>query len=527
MLDNALHPEFVFVNLSQFNFPQRMNDLPHELKKFFMTTPRVKAVWNELPSNVVDEFNVRVVYGIDDTSEFVASQSQEVQDEENSESEQRPVVQTGFNWLKQAYDYLTSDVQKCFLKIIIPCWGVESEVGKMLDSILSQSFDDYKVVCVEDCSKDGTLGVLKSYEEKHKDKITVMQNPRNLGAGESRNRGFFNTLTTIPSEYVWVVDADDYLADSNVFQKIHDFAIQNPNYDIINVGWTCKGEYSIARLGWPIGLPGRVIRPCVYVAGIGKNIPFGNDVYSHFIMFDQTPGEKIGYLDYNCYVYPKPGRHINDSAKTMDVPRELGTALMSHKFQKQIVLDEIMNGRSGTGKWIKRHFPEFGFPSAQRGRKTSILMASFPFRRKWMLKCIGQLIDQCDNFYLWLNEYDEIPSELNKYSKRKLHVTLGDKNLKENGRYLFLNKECKDDYCFICDDDINYPPNYVENTLKCFERNGDNIVAAYYIHNNNSFLAEHKEDTVENILMNSRFVVVPHYRFGLGVAAFVPSVTRF
>ena len=104
---------------------------------------------------------------------------------------------------------------------------------------------------------------------------------------------------------------------------------------------------------------------------------------------------------------------------------------------------------------------------------------------------------------------------------------LGDINLKENGRYLFLNKECKDDYCFICDDDINYPPDYVENTLKCFERNGDNIVTAYYIHNNNSFFAEYKTDEVQDIFINPKNMGVPHYRFGLGTAAFVPSLMNF
>jgi hypothetical protein len=101
---------------------------------------------------------------------------------------------------------------------------------------------------------------------------------------------------------------------------------------------------------------------------------------------------------------------------------------------------------------------------------------------------------------------------------------LGDINLKENGRYLFLNKECKDDYCFICDDDINYPPDYVENTLKCFERNGDNIVTAYYIHSTKSFLAKHAIDEEQSIFINSN---VPHYRFGLGTATFVPSLMNF
>jgi len=98
----------------------------------------------------------------------------------------------------------------------------------------------------------------------------------------------------------------------------------------------------------------------------------------------------------------------------------------------------------------------------KKPRKVSILMASFPYRKKWMLQCIERLLPQCDNFYLWLNEYKEIPEELKKFDQGKLHVTLGEKNLRENGRYLFLNKpELQEDYCFICDDDIDYPMDYV------------------------------------------------------------------
>ena len=51
-------------------------------------------------------------------------------------------------------------------------------------------------------------------------------------------------------------------------------------------------------------------------------------------------------------------------------------------------------------------------PMYEKQREVSIFMASFPFRKKWMIKCIVELIDQCDNFYLWLNEYKEIPEEL-------------------------------------------------------------------------------------------------------------------
>ena len=35
-----------------------------------------------------------------------------------------------------AYDYLTADKRRYFVKLIIPCWGVKDEVGRMIDSIL-------------------------------------------------------------------------------------------------------------------------------------------------------------------------------------------------------------------------------------------------------------------------------------------------------------------------------------------------------------------------------------------------------
>ena len=108
-----------------------------------------------------------------------------------------------------------------------------------------------------------------------------------------------------------------------------------------------------------------------------------------------------------------------------------------------------------------------------------------------------------------------------------MHVVLADKNIKENGRYTFLkNPELKDDYCLICDDDIDYPPNYVQNTVECFKRNGDDIVVAYYVnYSHQKFAQPFHRDVVEN--MSCNIGGVSHYRFGLGVAAFVPGIMNF
>lgn len=50
----------------------------------------------------------------------------------------------------------TEGFEAMFIKFIIPCGNVEKTIGRMLDSILEQTFQDYHVVCVDDCSTDGT-----------------------------------------------------------------------------------------------------------------------------------------------------------------------------------------------------------------------------------------------------------------------------------------------------------------------------------------------------------------------------------
>ena len=183
-----------------------------------------------------------------------------------------------------------------------------------------------------------------------------------------------------------------------------------------------------------------------------------------------------------------------------------------------------MNGRAKVGQWIMTAIPDF---QIKIKRKVSIFMASFPYRKKWMLQCIERLMPQCDNFYLWLNEYKEIPEELNKFDQKKLHVTLADKNMKENGRYVLMEemKQSHEDYCFICDDDISYPKNYVQNALECFGRKGDNVVIAYYVRSTNEFERGHLCDEVSDTFFNQP--LTPHYRFGLGTAVFVPSLMKF
>lgn len=53
-----------------------------------------------------------------------------------------------------------------FISVIMPVYNVEKYLKNSLNSILTQSFTDIEVICVNDESTDGSLEILKEFEQK-------------------------------------------------------------------------------------------------------------------------------------------------------------------------------------------------------------------------------------------------------------------------------------------------------------------------------------------------------------------------
>lgn len=64
------------------------------------------------------------------------------------------------------------------ISIIIPVYGVEQYLPQCLDSILTQSFTDYEVILVDDCSKDNSGKICDQYAAKDS-RIRVIHKKRN------------------------------------------------------------------------------------------------------------------------------------------------------------------------------------------------------------------------------------------------------------------------------------------------------------------------------------------------------------
>lgn len=96
------------------------------------------------------------------------------------------------------------------LSIIIPAYNVEAFLPQCLDSIFSQDFADYEVLCINDGSTDGTPQLLNNYAAEHPELRVLTQS--NQGMSTARNFG----LKEAKGEYVLFVDSDDWLFDGSL-----------------------------------------------------------------------------------------------------------------------------------------------------------------------------------------------------------------------------------------------------------------------------------------------------------------------
>ena len=88
--------------------------------------------------------------------------------------------------------------------VIIPAYNVVKYVPLALKSLIEQTYKDFEIICVEDCSTDKTLAMLQLFA-KLEPRIKIIRNNTHLGPGTSRNIA----LKMAKGKYISCVDADD------------------------------------------------------------------------------------------------------------------------------------------------------------------------------------------------------------------------------------------------------------------------------------------------------------------------------
>ena len=100
------------------------------------------------------------------------------------------------------------------ISVIIPVYNVAEYLPQCLDSVLNQDYKNLEIICVEDCSSDNSLDILKKYQKNYPN-IKIIENEHNLGLGLSRNHG----LGIATGDYIHFLDSDDWLKD-NAYSRL-------------------------------------------------------------------------------------------------------------------------------------------------------------------------------------------------------------------------------------------------------------------------------------------------------------------
>ena len=89
------------------------------------------------------------------------------------------------------------------VSVIMPVFNVASFVAQAVQSVLDQSFEDFELIIIDDCSPDQSVAICESFDDA---RIRIVRHTVNRGLAGARNTG----VREARGNYLAFLDSDDY-----------------------------------------------------------------------------------------------------------------------------------------------------------------------------------------------------------------------------------------------------------------------------------------------------------------------------
>ena len=199
--------------------------------------------------------------------------------------------------------------------VIVPSYNNAKWIGKCLESIISQTYQDFEIVVVDDMSTDNSVEIIKKYL-RPQDKLIINKTKR-LNGG-TRNVGIGEAI----GEYVISIDCDDWFIDNKVFEDINnklngedilllDYICHTPNGDS-----TICQHYDNAKeclKGCSCALWTKVVKREYLLKHLQKEGTLFEDQGQHYRLLSHT--NNIAYLGRTTHIW---NRFNANSISNMD-----------------------------------------------------------------------------------------------------------------------------------------------------------------------------------------------------------------
>lgn len=101
------------------------------------------------------------------------------------------------------------------VSVIMPSWNTGKFIGQTIQSVVNQTYSNWELLIVDDCSTDDTDEIVKAF---HDHRIRYFKNEKNIGAALARNRA----MREAQGEWIAFLDSDD-LWDFRKLERQIDF----------------------------------------------------------------------------------------------------------------------------------------------------------------------------------------------------------------------------------------------------------------------------------------------------------------
>lgn len=370
------------------------------------------------------------------------------------------------------------------VSVVMTSHNVAEYIEEAVTSLLRQAHKPLEIIVVDDCSADDTWRILQRLAGEYP--IVIRRLNANLGTYFAKNAG----LRLAQGEFVFFQDGDDLSHPERV--RLCLCELQQP--DVLCV------QSSYSRVVFPTGqvLPvnGLVKKLGLITLGLRRSV------------FDE-----IGF--FNCTMKASDDeffqrlqvayRNRPGTIRTLDLPLYYNTLREGSLFADMIANDPAIDGhieqrlspvrQAYVDEFQALHqnlpveqFREvFRFPVTRDPIKVAPEMSrlanptlpvvasvcSIPERQDLFARMLASLAPQVDELHVYLDRYEAVPSFVrNCHPKLTVRLSRDLPGLRDNCKFVPLLDRREACYFFTADDDIEYPPDYVNALVKKIEHYG-------------------------------------------------------
>lgn len=230
-----------------------------------------------------------------------------------------------------------------FFSIVMPVYRVEEFLEAAVDSVIKQSFPDFELILVDDCSPDSCPRLCDEWAQKD-NRVKVIHQKKNSGVSYARNTG----LDAAIGKYLMFMDSDDYI-DKGLFEEVYN-SIQENAAEIVFFGMSIE-QYDAEG----------ILRETVRITPPSKKFRSSDELRPYMIELENMT--LYGYACnkfYNLQYLKKIGiRYVEYALNEdilfnveycMDIDRMNVLSVPAYHYRKMWV------SKSRTGQFVKNYF---------------------------------------------------------------------------------------------------------------------------------------------------------------------------